>query len=109
MKTFSEKTANLDEQELKEMVDQIHDGASKYTKLCRIILDAGTSKTGIDNSEGLYAACSYSGMSAYCEAMNKDGFGFSYYSEVCPLSDPHGFGEKTGRMSQEMQGAKKTP
>jgi PmbA protein len=106
-KTYSNKTAALTEKELKEILGQIEEGISRFTKRSRIIVSAETTETRIENSEDLSAAGKATGFSSYCEALNGDGMGYAYYSGVEVLKDPIELGKRAGEMSKLMQKAKK--
>ena len=107
VRTYSAKTAALDERDLKEALDSIEEGLSRYTKKSRIMVTAETGEQEIRNSEGLAAASRESSFTAYCEAMNGDGFGFAYATDTDPLRNAVEFGKKAGRMSELMKKAKK--
>lgn len=106
-KTYSQRVASLDEKELKAILSHVEEGISKYTKKSRIVVDAETNYTEIENSENLHASCKGTSFSAYCEAMNDDGLGFSYYSGINLVKDPLTFGRDAGEMSKIMKKAKK--
>lgn len=107
VKTYSAKVADTNETELKGIISDIRNGAGKYTKKCRIMVNAEEERCEIENNEGLFAENKRTNFSAYCEAMNGDGLGFSYYSGIDLLKNPYEFGKVAGEMSEKMKNAKK--
>jgi PmbA protein len=101
------KISGLDASQMKAMLGQILQGAQKHVRKPRVMLSAGTEKVSLENSEGFSGSYSSSAFSAYVEAMDKDGYGFSYFEGLSLPEDPEGLGEKAGAMAKAMKGAKK--
>lgn len=102
VKTFSEKTAGTEAEELKGMLEQAVEGMEKYAKRSKAIVEAGSSGVCITNSSGMEAHCDYSNFTIYCEAMCEKGMGFGYYSGIEKIKDPFEIGENAGKMAVSM-------
>ncbi len=107
VKTLNKMVADLDENGLNEVLEQIKEGSMRYTKKVRIIVDVSVGKTEIQNSEGV--DCSYKStlLSLYIEAMKDDGFGFADYNGINLPSHVIELGQQAGKMANEMKCAKK--
>jgi PmbA protein len=102
VKTYSKKTAGIEETELRGILGQIIDGMKTYAKRSKVIVEAGCSDVSITNSSGMNANGTYSNFTAYCEAMCEKGMGFGYYSGVEPAKNPYELGNLAGRMANMM-------
>ena len=107
MKLVDKKVSGAEAGELKAMLGQMRDGAQKHGGKARVILSAGTGALGIENSEGVAGGYSATSVSAYSEAMDGDGFGFSYSEGMSFPEDFQALGERAGDMARSMKGAKK--
>ncbi len=97
------KLEDLTAEGLKELLYQIRGGVEKYTKHARIYISGGSSTVQIENSAGLEAHYNKTGISAYVEATEGDGFGYSVYSSHFLPKDVTHLGEEAGKMALEMQ------
>ncbi len=80
VKVYDEKIAGTDAAGLRGILDQIKDGASKYSDKIKIILTASNGETGIENTAGLSGEYPSTSISVYVEVM--DGTGFGFYSNA---------------------------
>ena len=101
------KILEIDETHLKDIIYEIKSGIEKFTKNCRINVEAGNLGLNIKNTSGLDANYEKTGIEIYAEAMLDDGFGHSYLSSVSLPEDFVKIGEETGEMARAMRGAKK--
>lgn len=109
VKSFSERVADIDLNEMKEIILQMNDVLIKNGQHGRIILEASNAEIEISNTSDLNAKSAYSNFSAYCETMKKDGFGFAYHSGVELLRTPVDLAVNSSDLCNEMIGAKKIP
>ncbi|MBS3067495.1 TldD/PmbA family protein [Candidatus Micrarchaeota archaeon] len=101
------KILEIDETHLKDIIYEIKSGIEKFTKNCRINVEAGNLGLNIKNTSGLDANYEKTGIEIYAEAMLDDGFGHSYLSSVSLPEDFVKIGEEAGEMARAMRGAKK--
>lgn len=80
MKIHDSKIAELGAGGLKDVLDQIREGAEKYSKNTKIILGTGENGTKLENSAGFSGEYRDTSFSVYAEVM--DGQGFGYYSNA---------------------------
>lgn len=107
LKLVDRKISGMDASEMKAMLGQIREGAQKHVPKPRIMLSAGTETVDLGNSEGFSGSYRTSAISAYVEAMDGDGYGFSYFEGLSLPGDFTALGEKAGAMANAMKGAKK--
>ncbi len=107
IKSSSRRVVELSAEEIKGMIMQMEDILKKNKQRGRIVLETARANVEIENSAGLDAKTEYTKFTAYCEAMKKDGFGFSYYSGVDVLHDPMTVATEASEMCNNMVGAKK--
>jgi PmbA protein len=99
--------AGLGAPEMKAMLGQMLEGAQRHVPKPRVMLSAGTAAISLENSEGFSGSYRSSAFSAYVEAMDGDGYGFSYFEGLSLPEDPSALGEKAGAMAKAMKSAKK--
>jgi PmbA protein len=107
LKLVDKKIIDMDANELKGILNQVRDGLIKYAKKTRIILSSGSEEISLKNDNGLDGSYKTTSISAYCEGMKEDGFGFGYYDGTHMPKDFTEIGERAGRMAKEMKDAKK--
>ncbi len=101
------KISGLGASEMKAMLGQIREGAQKHAPKPRIMLSAGRQTIALENSEGFSGSYGTSAFSAFVEATDGNGYGFSYFEGLSLPTDLAGLGEKAGAMAKAMKNAKK--
>ncbi len=104
---IDKKILDINEIKLKEIIYEVKEGIEKFTKNCRVHVEAGSLRVNIENTNDLNAGYEKTGIEIYAEAMSGDGFGHAYYSNVSLPEDFVRLGEEAGEMAQAMMGAKK--
>jgi PmbA protein len=107
VKSCSNKTKELTAEELGEFILQMNEVVGKKSQHGRILIECSESAVEISNDREMDAESHHTNFTAYCEAMRKDGFGFSYYSGVEVPKDPVAIAEEAAGMCESMIGAKK--
>ncbi len=78
VKVYDEKIAGLGIVDLKEIMDQVRDGASRYSDNIKVILSSSNDETKIENSNGFGEDYKSTSISVYVEVMDGTGFGYYY-------------------------------
>ena len=77
---YDRRIAEMDEKQLKEILDSARNGAEKYSKNVRIIVGASKEEIKLSNSEEFEGEYGDTSVSVYIEVM--DGKGFGYYTNA---------------------------
>ncbi len=80
MEIYDGNIAGMTPEELKGILDQIRDGAEKYSKNTKIHIGTEEDETRLENTEGFSGEYKGTSISVYAEVM--DGQGFGYYSNA---------------------------
>jgi PmbA protein len=78
VKVYDGGVAGLEVGDLKEIMDQLRDGASKYSENVKVIVSASNGETRIENSSGFSGDYKNTAVSVYVEVMDGTGFGYYY-------------------------------
>ncbi|HID72759.1 TPA: TldD/PmbA family protein [Candidatus Micrarchaeota archaeon] len=107
--TVDKKVAGMDAAELKAVLDQVRDGAEKYSPLSRVILSVEKEDTSLENTRGLECSSERTEMSAYAEVMDGNGSGFEQYASNSLIKDPVEMGASAAEMAKAMRHPGKPP
>jgi PmbA protein len=109
VRTFDESVAEMSVGELKEIFEQVRDGAEKYGGNAQIDIAALSSEERIENTIGFSGSYESSAISFTVQVMDGDGYGF-YSNSFCRLKDAGDFralGESAAEMARQMRNPKK--
>lgn len=106
---YDRKVAQIEENELKDIIYEIAEGVEKYSKPVRIVLVVQKGESAIANTNLLFAREKSTSFMAFAEAKNGNGFGISDYSHYRIPKNPKKLGERAGLMAKEMNNPKKLP
>ncbi|MFH1393466.1 MAG: TldD/PmbA family protein [Candidatus Micrarchaeota archaeon] len=109
VKIIDSKVRDMGAQELKELLDQVRDGAEKFSPLSRVILSAETETISLENNKGLHSSFDRTELSGYVEVMDGNGSGFSQYGSNFMIENPVGMGLEAAEMAKSMRHPKKPP
>ncbi len=106
---FDRELAGIDAPALKEIFEQVREGAEKYGGEAQIEVSAGWAEERLENTNGFSGSFRSSSISFLVEVMDGDGYGF-YGNSFCRLRDAGDFykiGEEAAAMARMMRNPKK--
>jgi len=104
---YDRKIANMDETELKNILEEVRNGAEKYSKNTKIIVSTSEEETRIENTNELEGEYSCTVLSIYAEVMDEDGFGFYSNAFTHLPQDYYSMGLHAAEMAREMRKPKR--
>jgi len=103
MNTYDRRIEYMEPGELKSILEQVRDGAERYSKNTKIVLSTETDRVELENTEGFTGKHTDSSLSIYAEVMDDGGFG--YYSNAFTHlpGDYSGMGLHAAELARKMR------
>jgi len=106
---FDSKLAEMDAKALKELFDQLREGAEKHGGNAQIDIAVSEGEESLENTEGFFGSYRSSVISISVQVMDEDGYGF-YGNSFCrtrDIGEPYAIGEQAAEMARNMKNPKR--
>ena len=109
MQLADKKIQQLEIGELKEMFEQVRDGAEKYGGNAQLMMETSAAKTKLENSAGFAGEYDSTSVQFFVEVMDGDGFGFfaNAFQQLPTAKQFYAAGEEAAEMACSMKSPKK--
>ncbi len=103
VRNFDRKVAGMSSKELKDVLDQVRDGAEKYSNLSRVSVSTEEERFSLENTLGLKGKYARTELGGYTEVMDGNGSGFAQFSSNFMVRDPTEVGARAAEMAKGMR------